>query len=113
MTMMNESIFIELTDNKGCVQGYCTDKFRVVLDEFVKNFEARGEVGASIVLTHEGETVVDLWGGRNSQKNQKPWTQDTLSMVFSSTKGIVALVANVLIAQGLLAPLPPGPVFGP
>ena len=105
--MMNESIFIELTDNNGCVQGYCTDKFRVVLDEFVKNFEARGEVGASIVLTHEGETVVDLWGGRNSQKNQKPWTQDTLSMVFSSTKGIVALVANVLIAQGLLDPFQP------
>jgi CubicO group peptidase (beta-lactamase class C family) len=45
------------------VQGSCVSRFAEVGEEFERNFAVRGEVGASVCLTVDGETVVDLWGG--------------------------------------------------
>ena len=42
--------------------GLCKPGFERVAEAFEKNFEAHGEVGASVCLTVGGETVVDLWG---------------------------------------------------
>jgi len=47
----------------GEVDGFYDPQFQRVADEFVRNFEERGEVGASVCIALEGETVVDLWGG--------------------------------------------------
>ncbi len=92
---------------QGSVEGFCAPRFEAVRDAFVRNFEERGEVGASVAVTCEGETVVDLWGGVVSAETTQPWTRDTVSLIFSSSKGIVALVANVLIDRGLLDPYQP------
>ena len=35
----------------------------------------------------DGRKVVDLWGGYRDGRTRKPWEQDTLVTVFSSTKG--------------------------
>lgn len=102
--MTNHNISVELKDDKGLVQGFCSSKFESVLDTFVENFERRDEVGACAAVTHEGETVVDLWGGRFSEVGDVPWTSDTLAMVYSASKGVTALIANVLIDRGLLDP---------
>lgn len=64
-------------------------------------------MGASVALVHEGETVVDLWGGVVSERTRDAWKCDRVSLVFSATKGITALVANVLIDRGLLDPWQP------
>ena len=40
-----------------------TPRFARVREEFERNFAERGEVGASVCVTVDGETVVDLWGG--------------------------------------------------
>ena len=45
------------------IQGSCASEFDQVREEFARNFADRGEVGASVCVTVEGETVVDLWGG--------------------------------------------------
>ena len=92
---------------QGSVEGFCAPRFEAVRDAFVRNFEERGEVGASVAVTCEGETVVDLWGGVLSLETMQPWTRDTVSLIFSSSKGILALVANVLIDRGLLDPWQP------
>lgn len=105
--MKNNSISISLKDDKGLVQGHCSDQFHSVLDTFVENFEKRDEVGASVVVTHEGETVVDLWGGRSSEATNEAWARDALSVVFSCTKGITGMIANILIERGLLDPCQP------
>jgi CubicO group peptidase (beta-lactamase class C family) len=82
--------------------GICKPGFARVADAFQKNFDAKGEVGASVCLTVGGETVVDLWGGTADQKTGAPWTKDTVSIVFSCTKGATALCAHVLASRGKL-----------
>ncbi len=82
------------------VAGTVKPGFERVAEAFAENFERKGEVGASVCLTVGGETVVDLWGGVAEQKTGKPWTRDTLSIVFSCTKGATALCAHVLASRG-------------
>ncbi|MPY94582.1 MAG: serine hydrolase [Acidimicrobiia bacterium] len=88
------------------VSGTAHPDFAAVEVEFARNFAERGEVGASLHVTVEGETVVDLWGGhvagRPESGEAAPWLADTLVVVFSSTKGWVALCAHLLVARGEL-----------
>ncbi|MDG2113212.1 MAG: serine hydrolase, partial [Actinomycetota bacterium] len=83
------------------VHGQVADGWEAVRAEFEANFADRGEVGASVCVTHQGETVVDLWGG-TIDKQGTPWEEDTLVTVFSSTKGGVALAAHLLADSGEL-----------
>jgi len=82
--------------------GICKPGFERVAEAFQQNFDAKGEVGASVCLTVGGETVVDLWGGTADQKTGTPWTKDTVSIVFSCTKGATAICAHVLASRGKL-----------
>ena len=54
---------ISIRTKVGQVEGTCDPRFSGVVDEFVTNFEARGEVGASCAIQVEGKTLVDIWGG--------------------------------------------------
>ncbi len=84
------------------IQGSCTARFRAVQEEFERNFAERGEVGASVCVTVEGEPVVDLWGGVAERHSGRPWERDTLVLVWSCTKGATALCAHLLLARGQL-----------
>jgi CubicO group peptidase (beta-lactamase class C family) len=82
--------------------GLCKPGFERVAEAFDRNFDSKGEIGASVCLTVGGETVVDLWGGVADPKTQAPWTRDTVGIVFSCTKGATALCAHVLASRGKL-----------
>lgn len=84
------------------VEGTCDPKFQEVRQEFERNFQERGEVGASVCVTVGGQTVVDLWGGKANAETDTPWTEDTVSIVFSSTKGATAICAHILASRGQL-----------
>jgi CubicO group peptidase (beta-lactamase class C family) len=92
---------ISRTTTAGTVEGTCDPRFKAVAEEFLENFEARGEVGASCAITLEGKTVVDIWGGKKAPGGA-PWDRDTISIVFSSTKGGMALCAHILADRGEL-----------
>src|SRR5262245_52686081 len=81
-------------------QGYVAPGFEAVRDEFERNFAERGEIGAAVAAYHRGEKVVDLWGGRRSPYSDAPWEEDTIVVVYSSTKGISALTFCVAAARG-------------
>jgi CubicO group peptidase (beta-lactamase class C family) len=83
-------------------EGICKPGFERVAEAFQTNFDSKGEVGASVCLTVGGETVVDLWGGTADPKTGAPWAKDTVSIVFSCTKGATALCAHVLASRGKL-----------
>jgi CubicO group peptidase (beta-lactamase class C family) len=83
-------------------EGVCRPGFERVAEAFAENFKSKGEVGASVHLTVGGETVVDLWGGVADRKAGRAWTRDTVSIVFSCTKGATALCAHVLASRGQL-----------
>lgn len=76
--------------------------FERVAEAFEANLKSKGEIGASVCLTVGGDTVVDLWGGVADPKTKAPWTRDTVSIVFSCTKGATALCAHVLASRGEL-----------
>lgn len=44
------------------INGYVKPGFEKVKNEFIKNFEKRGELGAACCIYLKGEKVVDLWG---------------------------------------------------
>ena len=84
------------------VEGECDSRFELVRREFERNFAEREELGASVSISIEGETVVDLWGGTADAAAGKPWQKDTLVHVYSNTKGATALCAHILIDRGEL-----------
>lgn len=84
------------------VQGSCDAQFQAVRGEFERNFQERGEVGASVCVVLRGQIVVNLWGGTARCDTGTPWTEETVSLIFSSTKGATALCAHILASRGLL-----------
>ncbi len=84
------------------IEGTCEARFARVREEFERNFAERGEVGASVCVTVDGETVVDLWGGSADPVSGRAWNRDTLGHVWSATKGATALCAHILAARGQL-----------
>ena len=84
------------------IQGSCDPRFERVRKAFADNFSERGEAGASICLIVDGETVLDLWGGRADAEGARAWQRDTIANVYSSTKGVAALAAAMLADRGLL-----------
>jgi CubicO group peptidase (beta-lactamase class C family) len=87
----------------GTLAGSCAPGFEPIFAAFRKNFTDRQEIGASLCVTHRGHTVVDLYGGIASPKSAAPWTENTISIVFSCTKGAAAICAHMLVEQGALS----------
>jgi CubicO group peptidase (beta-lactamase class C family) len=84
------------------IHGRVHPRFTRVRDAFAKEFADGNELGASLCLTAEGETVVDLWAGSQDREGRVPWQRDTLANVYSTTKGITAIAAHRLVDEGLL-----------
>ena len=55
--------------------------------------------GIAVVAYHHGEKVVDVWGGVRDRAG-RPWERDTMSMSFSTTKGVVATTLHRLADRG-------------
>jgi CubicO group peptidase (beta-lactamase class C family) len=84
------------------IDGYTAAGFEKVRDQFEQNFEEGLEVGAAFSAYHRGEKVVDLWGGVADVVSARPWAEDTIQLVYSSTKGATAVCANKLAQEGAL-----------
>jgi CubicO group peptidase (beta-lactamase class C family) len=86
----------------GELAGSVEPRFARVAAEFERNFRERDELGASVCVMLDGKPVVDLWGGTAREKTGEPWNADTLSVVWSSTKGAVSFCTHLLAARGEL-----------
>jgi len=84
------------------IQGEVKSGYEGVKDAFADNFEKHGDVGAAFTLYHRGEKVVDIWGGIADADTGRPWAEDSLQLVFSTTKGATAVCANLLVQRGEL-----------
>jgi len=84
------------------IHGHCDARFARVRDAFERNFAEHGDVGASFAATVEGELVVDLWAGHADKARTRPWQQDTIVNVYSTTKTMSFLCALVLADRGQL-----------
>ncbi len=87
---------------KTNIEGYIKEGFENVEYAFRENFDKRGEVGASCCVYYQGEKVVDLWGGFRNKSKTELWEENTLAIVFSSTKGMSSLAFSILHSKGLI-----------
>lgn len=84
------------------VQGTVAPGFEAVREHFAENFARRGELGAACTAYVRGEKVVDLWGGFRDRARTQPWEQDTMVMVFSTSKGVAGAAIALAHSRGLL-----------
>jgi len=74
------------------------DELRARLEPlFQENFERLGELGAAVSVWQNAKAIVDLYGGFRDARREQPWTDDTLVLIWSATKGLgSACVLHVL-----------------
>ncbi|MBJ8347546.1 serine hydrolase [Antrihabitans sp. YC2-6] len=84
------------------VHGTFDDRFAGVGAALDEQLAAGEELGASIVVDIDGQTVVDIWGGHCDSDRTTEWTSDTITNVWSTTKTITNLAALMLVDRGEL-----------
>lgn len=82
------------------IHGFSDPRFDRLGELLGESIDTGGDVGASVSVTIEGETVVDLWGGWTDEFRTMPWQRDTIVNVWSTTKTMMALAALVCVERG-------------
>lgn len=73
-----------------------------VRDVMVANLESGMDRGAGCAVVHRGRVVVDIVGGHRDKAGDVPYDDDTLQLVFSTTKGITSIAVAMCVERGLL-----------
>lgn len=84
------------------VDGFAAPGFEAVADAFTAAFAGRPSMGAALAIRVGGTPVVSLWGGIADDRDGTPWTQDTASVIFSCTKGLMSILIARLVEEGRL-----------
>jgi CubicO group peptidase (beta-lactamase class C family) len=84
------------------IHGVCADQFTAVRDALARNLDSAEELGASLVLDIDGDIVIDVWGGFRDQARTIPWSERTITNVWSTTKTVTSLAALMLVDRGEL-----------
>lgn len=85
-------------NRKVLVSGGVEPGFEKVAQLFQQEL-ARNPGGGAVCVYHRGKPVVDLWGGVRDRAGT-PWTEDTLAVSFSTTKGVASTLLHQLVASG-------------
>ncbi|MGH3159851.1 MAG: serine hydrolase domain-containing protein, partial [Streptosporangiaceae bacterium] len=89
------------------VSGTCDARFEPVRAALAEQLDSGNDVGASIYVDVDGQAVVDIWGGWRDAEHSSPWTEDTITNVWSTTKTVTNLATLMLADRGLLDPFAP------
>ena len=84
------------------VTGFVAAGWEPVRDAFADNLTNTEEVGAGAAIYHQGRCVVDIVGGFADVGRTQPYTDQTLQLVFSTTKGVTAIAVALCVQRGLL-----------
>ncbi|CAF1305909.1 unnamed protein product [Rotaria sordida] len=84
------------------IHGTTAHGWEFLRDLFRENFVQEQELGAAIAVYHHGHLVVDLKGGWFDESRTKLYDDNSLQLVFSTTKGLVAVAVALCVQQGLL-----------
>lgn len=84
------------------VHGVVDDGYGAVMNEFVRNFNERQDLGAGCTVYVGGRLVVDVWAGIADRRTGRPFEHDSAPVIFSATKGVMAACAYLLVQEGRL-----------
>jgi len=82
------------------IHGTFDRRFEPVRTALATNFAEKGDVGASVAISLDGEMVVDLWGGHRDAASTLAWEENTIVNVYSSTKTMAAMSMLLLADRG-------------
>lgn len=91
-----------MSDHPTALGGTCNARFDPLRELFAAKLESGEDLGASLAFNIDGEMIVDLWGGWADEARTVPWTENTITNVFSTTKSMTSLAALVLVDRGEL-----------
>ncbi len=94
---------LQVTVPPDLIGGGVDEGYGKIADAFRANMASGKEIGAAVSVYRDGVKVVDLWGGYRDGLTKDPWQADTMVNMFSSTKGISALVMAAAVSKGLLS----------
>lgn len=83
------------------ISGYAHPDFQEVADTLDRQLTSEGPGGSSVAVYHEGEKVVDIWGGTREWQGA-PWEESTMVMSFSTTKGVASTCLHMCADRGLI-----------
>lgn len=83
------------------LQGTIHPDFWGVARSLQRILPKKGPGGAAVCVYHRGEKVVDAWGGTRDDRGT-PWEEDTLSVSFSTTKGVASTLLHIYADRGLI-----------
>lgn len=81
------------------LDGYVHPAFGGVTDLLDRYTGKEGRYGGAVAVYFEGEKVVDAWGGVRDPSGA-PWTEDTMSISWSTTKGVTSTALHILADRG-------------
>ncbi|MEM7413342.1 MAG: serine hydrolase domain-containing protein [Myxococcota bacterium] len=81
------------------LEGHLHPDFAGVARALVRILPRKGPGGAAVCVYHRGEKVVDVWGGTRNAAGD-PWESDTLSVSFSTTKGVASTLLHLYADRG-------------
>lgn len=84
------------------IHGFVHRGFEAVCEAFADNFVHRNELGGACCAYLNGEKVVDLWAGIRNRQTGDPWNEDTMVIVYSTTKGLAAMTLALAHSRGWL-----------
>lgn len=83
------------------IHGTVAPGFENVADAFRASFIDE-TMGASLCVYLHGSPVVDLYGGLADTRQNAPWTKESVGVIFSCTKGLMSVLAAMLVESGKL-----------
>jgi len=86
----------------SAVGGQVLPGYGRVADAFAQNLNEFGEIGAACSVYVDGELAVDLRGGLADAETRTSWSDQTIVMVYSTSKGLTAMCAHLLAQRGEL-----------
>ncbi|MBN9178845.1 MAG: beta-lactamase family protein [Microbacterium sp.] len=82
------------------IHGMVAPGYESVAEAFASTVSESG--GSALAVRVDGLTVLDLWHGAADRERAVPWQHDTMAMVFSCTKGLLAIMIGHLVQEGRL-----------
>ncbi len=84
------------------IQGLNDPRFDRLGEFLAEQVDSGHDLGVSVAVVVEGEPIVDLWGGWADHERTVPWSENTITNVWSTTKTMTNLAALVLADRGVI-----------
>lgn len=81
------------------IRGTWDQAFSPVISKLQSQIEAGQHAGGALAIWLEGSPVVDVYFGERNLEGD-PWESDTMTVAFSTTKGMASLALHILADRG-------------